>query len=209
MSLASSLNDNDDINFPEIIAGNITCDTLTARVINGSGGGGGGGGGATLSSYFKQTSYNQVTNAPIPAGISTVISAVLQFMLPSSCTTAKLSISVLGLGTQFTVGNANPTTLKLWLGNFVSGTHSPDGAYNSWGCTFTNSGTTPVISYTSPDNTTIDLWYFNPVPFSSVNLMMTSTQSGSNSVGALNSIQMYGLITATNDTVNTITLNVV
>jgi hypothetical protein len=41
MSLASILNDNDDINFPELICGNLTADIITARVINGGGGGGG------------------------------------------------------------------------------------------------------------------------------------------------------------------------
>ena len=44
MSLASILNDNDDISFPEAYIGTLTADTITARVINGGGGGGGGGG---------------------------------------------------------------------------------------------------------------------------------------------------------------------
>ena len=51
MSLASILNDNQDIFVSELIVGNIACDTLTARKING---GGGGGGGAT----FYDDRYN-------------------------------------------------------------------------------------------------------------------------------------------------------
>ena len=41
MSLASILDNNKDINFPELIVGNLQADTITARIINGGGGGGG------------------------------------------------------------------------------------------------------------------------------------------------------------------------
>ena len=49
MSLASILNQNEDVTFPEINAGVINCDVLNATVING----GGGGGGVTITSSDK------------------------------------------------------------------------------------------------------------------------------------------------------------
>ena len=61
MSLASILNDSDDIYFPEVTCGSLTADTITARVING-GGGGGGGNFSTPSNQPLDMNVNQIEN---------------------------------------------------------------------------------------------------------------------------------------------------
>jgi hypothetical protein len=62
MSLASILNDNDDISFPEAYIGTLTADTITARVINGGSGGGGGGNFSTPSQQALDMNVNQIEN---------------------------------------------------------------------------------------------------------------------------------------------------
>ena len=62
MSLASILNDNDDISFPEAYIGTLTADTITARVINGGSGGGGGGNFSTPSQQPLDMNVNQIEN---------------------------------------------------------------------------------------------------------------------------------------------------
>ena len=60
MSLASVLNDNDDISFSELVCGNLTADTITARIINGGSGGGGGGNFSTPASEDLDMNNNAI-----------------------------------------------------------------------------------------------------------------------------------------------------
>ena len=280
MSVASILNKNDDVTFAEIVAGTITCDTITARVINGGGGGGGsiptlsevcaasgadpvsagghviGGileldltqnsktcaigidpttgflrytttGWSNASGILYDTHYNQPSGGAGGAGgaLSTYINfsnnsgigiivpgtttgafvKVLQFNLPSPCTTVRFNVSAFNLYTSYSTTQTNPTTFNFSLGNLVTG-NGLDGDQNAWSCV-TTIRTGGHMSYPTTLDTTVsfDLWYTRATPFSTVLLCVQTTSSG-NVEGDM-SVLTYGLLTASNDVAGTITVS--
>ena len=131
MSLASILNDNDDINFPELICGSLTADTITARIINGGSGGGGGGNFSTPASEDLDMNNHAITDVNSIALLPPPNSSKKIFTLVNNSSKG-LGFSLAG---NIAMANIYDNTYNIPPGN---GTFSVSGNITSSPLNFTN-----------------------------------------------------------------------
>ena len=198
MSLASILNDNDDINFPEMIVGNLTADTITARVING----GGGGGGSTASGQSSYLSNTFSSTAPIKMITTDAYSTCIDISFPNPVTHARFSLGGFQFSTNWTfTGTQTPINMNWCLGVIAANTGNGQlvGKSNTLAVTFTPKTGNLVNAYSTTD---IELWYIQETPFSEVSLLFQTVNTGGNVAGdgVVSQVGVAGLMRGTVDT---------